>query len=95
MNGRVLHGDSDLGGGFAVEPRTVLTAAHIVEGVAAERLHLRIPLAGNHEERTKGRYQQEPLAQRNVGRDATGDRPEQEGTGHHGQVDHRQVLEEG
>ena len=41
-------------------------------------LILRVALAGHHEERAERRQQEEPLAQRDAGRHAAGDRAQQE-----------------
>jgi hypothetical protein len=62
-------------------------------GLGADRDQLGVAFAGHHEQGAERRDQQEPLAQRYGHRDTTGDGAQQEAAGHHGQVDHRQVLQ--
>lgn len=58
------------------------------------RQDLRVPLAGDDEQRAEGRHEQEPLGRRDPRGGAAGDPPQQETRSHDREVDDRLVLEE-
>ena len=100
--GRLLEGpqavgdDRGAGRGAPDEPQVgvgVADQAAPGAGLAAERVQLGVALAGHDEQRAEAGHQQEPLREREVGRDAAGHRPHQEPGRHDRDVEHRLVLE--